>query len=405
MGTTKISSYLGKVMRTRPAGEKIPIIVRIRPDVPITYALEAGLTTRRAYRIIPAHATAGTSDDIQALAARPEVEHIWPDLLVHTMLDVSVPLIQTPLVWQAGCTGQGIKVGVVDTGADIQHPDLAGRILATADFSGEGFRDNNGHGTHVASIAAGSGQASGGRYKGVAPGALLLAAKVLRQDGSGMMSDVIAGLEWALEQGAQVINLSLGGPPIPGDGNDALSVACDAVVSKGTVVCVAAGNSGPAGSTVSSPGAARQVITIGASTKQDGVADFSSRGPTLDGRAKPDVCFPGVDIVAARAQGTSMGHVVDNFYTRASGTSMATPHATGTVALLLQARPDLTPAQVKSLLMQTAKNLNLAPNTQGAGRADAYAAYQNTPLPPLPPPELGCLPMLRRMLGIQPPPP
>jgi serine protease AprX len=201
-----------------------------------------------------------------------------------------------------------------------------------------------------------------------------------------MMSDVMAGIEWAVEQEVHVIGLSLGGPA-PCDGTDALSETCDAAVETGVVVCAAAGNQGPGAFTVGSPGCARQVITIGASTDNDTMANFSSRGPTSDNRVKPDIVFPGVGIISCRAKGTNMGNVIGDHYTEASGTSMATPHAVGTAALLLQAKPDLTPVQVKELVMTTALDLNLDPNTQGSGRADVYKAFvELAPEPPPPEP-------------------
>jgi serine protease AprX len=280
---------------------------------------------------------------------------------------------------------------VVDTGADVTHPDLAGRVTATRDFTGQGFSDGHGHGTHVCGIASGSGAASDGKYTGVAPDAFLMVAKVLKADGAGFTSDVMAGVEWAVSQRAQVINLSLGSSG-PSDGTDALSAACDAAWGRGVVVCVAAGNDGPASGAVGSPGSARKVITVGATDDVDAIAGFSSRGPTQDGRQKPDVCCPGVGIAAPRAAGTAMGSVVDDRYTRASGTSMATPHASGAAALILQANPAFTPDQVKGRLMETAKNLGLDGNTQGAGRASVSGALglDGNGAPPVPKP--GCAP-------------
>jgi serine protease AprX len=382
--------------------ETIPIIVRYSPVVSKDWAIQRDLEVRHTYQLIPAVATRVTQARLEELTDDPDVELIWPDLEVHTMLDRSVPIIRAPLVWDAGDTGQGVKVAVVDTGIDPEHADFAGRIVAVTDFTGEGTADNNGHGTHVAGIIAGSGAASDGQYRGVAPGASLMAAKVLKGDGTGLMSDVMAGIEWAVQQGAQVINLSLGGPPTPCDGSDALSATCDAAVQAGVVVCVAAGNSGPSARSVGSPGCARQVITVGAAvaspTDYDTIADFSSRGPTADGRVKPDVALPGVDIAAARARGTSMGRPINDFYTQASGTSMATPHASGVAALILQKEPGLTPAQVKERMTRAARDMGLDPNVQGRGRVDAYAAYlgeAGEPLPPPPPPPgSGCLPVL-----------
>ncbi|MBI1801151.1 MAG: S8 family serine peptidase, partial [Chloroflexi bacterium] len=339
--------------------------------------------------VVPAVAGRATRRQISALSDDPTVEMVWYDSPVHTLLDASVPLIGAPQLWPSGLTGKGIKICIVDTGIDLDHPDFAGRIAATRDFTGEGVKDGHGHGTHVASTAAGSGAASNGKYRGVAPDANLLIAKVMTANGAGSTSDVMAGVEWAVQQGAHVINLSLGSDGSC-DGSDALSQTCDAAVQRGHAVCIAAGNAGPNAATVGSPGCAHQAITIGATDDDDAIASFSSRGPTADGRVKPDVCFPGVRIVAARAKGTSMGRAVDDFYTSASGTSMATPHASGTCALLAQAHPSTTPAQVKDALMKTAKNLRLDGNVVGAGRAqvvDAVHLLGRVPAPqPVPPP-------------------
>ncbi|MFQ6015390.1 MAG: S8 family peptidase, partial [Anaerolineae bacterium] len=376
----KITQDLVQEMAARSVHEEIPIIVKYRKEVYTTRAFTPGVGAIRSYKLIPAVSARATAQTIETLSQDPAVERIWQDLPVYTCLADSVPLIGAPQVWEAGYTGKGVTLAVVDTGLDHDHPDFAGRIAETTDFTGEGPADNHGHGTHVASIAAGSGEASGGKYRGVAPEAAIYAAKVLRGDGSGMMSDVMAGVEWAVEKKVRVINLSLGGPAAC-DGRDALSETCDAAVKAGAVVCVAAGNAGPGRSTIGSPGCARLVITMGATDDEDNVADFSSRGPTSDGRVKPDIVFPGVGIIAGRARGTSMGTPLDQYYTQASGTSMATPHCSGAVALLLQANPDLTPAEVKDILMRTAKDLALDPNTQGTGRADVYKAYLEVGVP------------------------
>lgn len=394
-----------RAMLTTP--EPLRVIVQYRaPVVGIAEAIQGVIATTRTYRLIAASAHLALPDAINALTDRAEVTMIWYDEPVHTMLDASVPLIGAPQVWQNDVTGRGIKVAIVDTGIDPNHPDFAGRIVHIKDFTGEGDVDKNGHGTHVAGIVGASGAASQGKYRGVAPECSFYIAKVLRGNGSGTMSDVMSGVEWAVEQGAQVVNLSLGSDGAC-DGTDALSVLCDAAVARGVVLCVAAGNAGPGASTVGSPGCARTVITVGATTKSDQVASFSSRGPTSDGRIKPDVCFPGVNIVACRASGTAMGTPLDAYYTSASGTSMATPHATGACALLLQAKPGLSSQQIKETLMNTAKDLGLDANTQGKGRAQVFNAYQSAleqepqPQPPAPPPPppTGCLAVLRRWLG------
>ena len=387
MCAAKFSQALAQTMRASADDQEIRIIVKYRKDVAVAQRLIEGATLGYHYRIIPATAMKAKARDIQAFSEDPGVEKVWQDLPVHTCLDVSLPLIGVPHVWsEGGYRGQGIKIAIVDTGIDPDHPDFAGRIAAGKGFTGGSYVDDSGHGTHVAGIAAGSGSASGGRYMGIAPEASLYIAKVLLADGSGMMSDVMAGIEWAVNQEVHVIGLSLGGAETC-DGTDALSETCDAAVEAGVIVCAAAGNQGPGTLTVGSPGCARRVITVGASTDDDTVADFSSRGPTSDHRAKPDIVFPGVGIISCRAKGTSMANVIDDYYTEASGTSMATPHAVGTVALLLQAEPVLKPSQVKELLMATALNLNLDRNTQGAGRVAVYKAFAELTPTPEPPPE------------------
>ncbi|HHB89988.1 MAG TPA: hypothetical protein ENK60_01615 [Anaerolineae bacterium] len=411
--------------------QSIPIIVRYRPRAKqalATAAADAGIQPRHTIRLLPCIATEATPETIERLAENPAVERIWYDMPVHALLDVSVPHIRANKVWAAGNEGAGVRVAVLDTGCDMAHPDVKDRVRKSKDFSGKGSaQDGNGHGTHVASIIAGSGAASQGKYRGVAPQAELYIAKVLDDQGRGRMSDVMAGLDWAVEEGAQVVNLSLGSD-MNCDGTDALSEACDAAAGRGVVVVVAAGNSGPMPRTVGSPGCAREVITIGASTDDDKVASFSSRGPTSDGRVKPDVVLPGVNIIAARAKGTSLGSgQIDEFYTSLSGTSMATPHASGVVALLLAANPSLTPRQIKEVLKSTAVDLGENMNSQGAGRVDAFAAWEmaksgdvpepeppapppepppgppgppEPPLPPVPPPPDGCLGLIGRLLAM-----
>jgi serine protease AprX len=426
MNEAKLDADLLPRYQAMPASMPVGVIVKYKTTPgPTPVAASAvladtyGVAVDHHYSLIPAVAVRATKGQVGNLSDDPNVEKIWWDAPVHVWLDVSVPLIGAPRMWDAGFTGKAIRLCIVDTGIDPDHPDFTGRIADSHDFTNEGVRDGHGHGTHCASIAAGSGAASNGKYRGVAPEATILVAKVLGANGSGSTSDVMAGVEWAVQNNAQVISLSLGSDGAC-DGSDALSQTCDAAMQKGHVVCVAAGNAGPDPSTVGSPGCSHDAITVGAVDDNDQIASFSSRGPTSDGRVKPDVCFPGVRITAARAKGTSMGHVVDDFYTIASGTSMATPHASGACALLLQAHPSATPKQVKDALMQTAKNIGDDKNSVGAGRAQVFDAHQllagpaPTPQPPPPTPQpppapqpppqpvpggaKGCLPSAARVL-------
>ncbi len=386
MSFAKLDPNLQKQIRAAASPDEVSVIVRHKTGVLFGQAIGGAVHT---FKLLNASAMRLTAADIDVLSKLDDIEYIWADLPVHTCLDVSVPKLGVPTVWNQGRRGSGLKLGIVDTGIDPNHADFAGRIMARKNFAGGAEDDENGHGTHVAGIAAGNGATSNGRYVGVAPQAELHIAKVLDRYGNGLMSNVMAGIEWAIDQGVQVINLSLGGSGSC-DGTDALSTLCDAAVTQaGVVMCVAAGNDGPSASTVGSPGCARQVITIGATDDDDHVTNFSSRGPTADGRVKPDVCFPGEGIVSAQAAGTQLGPVVSPGYISLDGTSMATPHASGSACLLLQANPALTPAQVKSIFQDAAIDLFLPANTQGTGRVDVAQAVSlatGTPVPPTPPP-------------------
>ncbi len=377
-------AFYEKLSKMAETDTKLKAIIFVgNPKAYATEIKKQGIKVVFVHKLIKAVTIETTPKILLDLSDKDVVIKIWEDLKVQMFLSESVPIINAPQVWDKGAEGQGIVVAIVDTGVDGEHPDLEGKLKATADFTGEGYFDGNGHGTHVGGTVCGTGAASDGKYRGVAPKAELIAAKVLDSSGSGSFSGVIAGIEWATDQKPHVMNLSLGANVAGScDGTDPVCQAVDAAMDKGIVVCVAAGNAGPGSSTVGTPGCAKKVITVGASDKSDQIAWFSSRGPTKDGRVKPDILLPGHNIVAARAKNTSLGNPVNEFYTSASGTSMATPHCCGVAALLLSANATLTPDQVKQKMMSTAKDLKLDPNTQGSGRVDAYQALEGAPAPP-----------------------
>ncbi|MEV7084522.1 S8 family peptidase [Streptomyces sp. NPDC093085] len=307
------------------------------------------------------------------------VARVWLDGRRKASLDKSVPQIGAPSAWEAGYTGKGVKVAVLDTGVDQTHPDLKGVEVAQKDFSGSGNTvDHFGHGTHVASTVAGSGAKSGGKYKGVAPGAKILDGKVLDDAGFGDDSGIIAGMQWAADQGARIANLSLGG----GDTAeyDPLEQAVDKLsAEKNILFVIAAGNEGPDAGTIGSPGSAASALTVGAVDRKDQLADFSSVGPTADGSLKPDITAPGVDIVAAKAAQGVIGTPAADGYVSMSGTSMATPHVAGAAALLAQQHPDWSGQRIKQALTASAKpNTSLTPFQQGTGRADVAKAVKQT---------------------------
>ncbi|MDX3352368.1 S8 family serine peptidase [Streptomyces sp. ME01-24h] len=322
---------------------------------------------------------------------RGPVDKVWLNGVSRVSLADSTRIIGAPEVWDrvdsagAHITGKGVTVADLDTGYDPTHPDLVNTADADGirDFTGTGSAvDGNGHGTHTASTIAGTGAASGGTYKGVAPDAKLLIGKVCTDDGFCPDDAVISGMTWAAESGATAVNLSLGQAPYAQ--SDPLTEAVEALTAAhGTLFVIAAGNEGaPAadyfGGTVGSPGIADSALTVGSTTKQDVLSSFSSRGPRIgDFAVKPDIVAPGQDITAARAAGTTMGDPAGPSYVTASGTSMATPHVTGAVALLAQEHPGWKAADFKSALTSAAKGLpGLTAYDQGTGRLDVARAAE-----------------------------
>ncbi|MVO83470.1 S8 family serine peptidase [Streptomyces sp. p1417] len=308
------------------------------------------------------------------------ISRVWLDGVRSANLDKSVKQIGAPTAWDAGYDGKGVKIAVLDTGVDATHPDLKDQVVAAEDFTpSPDTKDRVGHGTHVASTAAGTG-AKNGAYKGVAPGAKILNGKVLGDTGSGDDSGIIAGIDWAAAQGADVVNLSLGGLDTPGV--DPLEAQIDKVsAEKGILFAVSAGNSGSPGS-VGSPGSADAALTVGAVDDADKLARFSSRGPRVgDGAIKPDVTAPGVDITAAAAPGSEIEKEVGQNpegYLTISGTSMAAPHVAGAAALLKQQHPDWKQPELKGALAASTKPGKYTAFQQGSGRVAVDRAIKQT---------------------------
>ncbi|HEY7595584.1 MAG TPA: S8 family peptidase [Actinophytocola sp.] len=350
---------------THTAGRAAPRLAHVTRDLPSIKGMAvAADKSGTAWHAL----TDGTA--VRTTAAG--VSRVWLDGKRQATLDHSVPQIGAPAAWDAGFTGEGVKVAVLDTGVDQTHPDLADREVAEQNFSDAPDNvDNFGHGTHVASIVAGTGAKSGGKFRGVAWGASILDGKVLDDFGSGAESGIIAGMQWAAEQGADIANLSLGGGDTPDV--DPLEEAVNTLSEQyGTLFVIAAGNSGPQEGTVGSPGSAEAALTVGAVDDDDNLADFSSVGPrTGDGGIKPDITAPGVDIVAAKAAHGQIGDPAEDGYVSLSGTSMATPHVAGAAALIAQQHPDWNGAQLKAALTGSAKpTAGLTAFQQGTGRVD-----------------------------------
>jgi hypothetical protein len=364
----------------------LPLILQHTKDATV----RMGGSLRRTRELSSIRATVVHQDRRRAfstgLGSLSGVTRVWLDGRVRaTALDPNLTQVGAPAAWAAGLDGQGVRVAVLDTGIDATHPDLTGsKVVAQANFSDSpNVTDHVGHGTHVAATIAGTGVASHGARRGVAFGASLLNGKVLDDDGFGTDDQVIAGMEWAAAHGAKVANMSLGSFDST-DGTDPVSQAVNQLTaSTGTLFVVSAGNAGPAAQSVSAPGAADAALTVGAVDVHDQLADFSSRGPRVgDFAMKPDIVAPGVDIIEARAAGTSLGEPVDQFYTKLSGTSMATPHVAGAAAILRQQHPAWSPAQVKAALEDTAAVLpEQSVYQQGGGRLDIAHAIVQQVLP------------------------
>ena len=317
---------------------------------------------------------------------------------------------------QLGLDGAGIGIAVIDSGIAPSHDDLTASGAGTAqrvdrfvDFTTgrQAAYDDYGHGTHVAGIIAGNGFDSGGARTGIAPAARLVVLKVLDRKGEGRISDVIAALDYTVTNRSalniRIVNLSVATGVYESYNSDPLTLAARQAVRAGIVVVAAAGNAGrgPNGSTryggVTAPGNAPWVLTVGASSHMgtfdradDTIAAFSSRGPgAVDYGAKPDLVAPGVGIESLTDPGSRLymthapyllnGTVPTSYlpYLSLSGTSMAAPVVTGTVALMLQANPSLTPNAVKAILQYTAQTYHGYDRlTQGAGFVNAKGAVE-----------------------------
>jgi serine protease AprX len=350
-------------------------------------------------------------ETLDTLAAMPGVRSVSLDRPIEGTLERTGATIGSGWVHEAlGVDGTGVGVAIVDSGVTAFHDDLgAGRVVRFADFVN--FQpqpyDDYGHGTHVAGIIAGSGYDSSGRRQGIAPGASLLVEKVLDATGEGFISNVIAAIDYAVANRdtfhIRVINLSVAAGVYESFNSDPLTLAAKRAVEAGIVVVSAAGNLGrkPTGGVqyggIGAPGNAPWVLTVGASShmgtadrRDDTVAAFSSRGPSaIDLSAKPDLVAPGVGIEsladadstlfvtkpAARLWGTVP--TATEPYLSLTGTSMASPVVSGTIALMLQANPTLTPNLVKAILQYTAESKRRYDSlTQGGGFLNARGAVE-----------------------------
>ncbi len=375
---THISASLENSLRVAGPRERVEVIVTWtgRSNVAAARAAAGPFQVIEEFTVIDGFLAAVTPGQARALARVPGVFRIDDNFTVEATNEQADRDYGTETARsEFGVDGSGIKVCVLDTGADPNHEQLDSRIAAFYDaINGQGSPyDDQGHGTHVAATIAGDGvgnSVNAIRYQGIAPGASLYIAKVLSSAGSGTTAQIIDGMQWCLAQNVDIISASLGSST-GSDGLDALSQAVNnAVNDHGVVATIAAGNAGDGPESVGSPGAAQAAITVGASSKFGPglhLAPFSSRGPNLAGVLKPDVVSPGVAVTSADA-GTTAGYVAY------SGTSMATPFTAGTVALAMEANPSLSASDVKNLVTSTARDAGISgpDNNWGHGLIDGY---------------------------------
>ncbi|MCS6955805.1 MAG: S8 family peptidase [Candidatus Calescibacterium sp.] len=312
-------------------------------------------------------------------------------------IDVVKDVLKTDEVWKMGITGKDITVAVIDTGI-YPHPDVKNRLIEFIDFVNnkngvENAYDDNGHGTHCAGLVGGDGTKANGNYKGPAYEANLIGIKVLDKMGSGSLSNIVKSIYWCIENkdkyNIKVLSMSLGADSVIKEKDDILAKAVEDATKAGLIVVIAAGNSGPLSETVGTPGISQYAITVGAyddkntiSTDDDTPAFFTSKGPTpVDKAKKPDISSPGVEVVSLRSPNSTIDkspviHYGD-YYTLLSGTSMATPIVAGVVALILQANPNLSPQQVKQIIMETATPVKGASHhSVGAGLINPVEAVK-----------------------------
>src|ERR1700681_601785 len=380
--------------------QQVNLIVQFNPPSLLQTVLSLGGllpgVTKLLYTLIPAVSQLVPVSSILDLVSNPTVRYVSLDRPVGGTLahatDYSHVAVGANIAAGYGLTGAGVAVAILDSGIS-NHPDLASRVVYRQSFISSKNLDDYGHGTHVAGIVAGNGAKSNSGVTGIAPGVKLVDLRVL--DANGMSSDsvIIAAIDRAIQLSSQynirVINLSVGRPIYESYTNDPLVQAVQAAWKKGIVVVVAAGNFGRNGyATILSPGNSPSAITVGAmktldtqSTADDQIASYSSKGPTWgDLVVKPDVVAPGNLIMSLRTPGSTLDReypasVVDNYYARFSGTSMATPVVSAAVALMLQRNPGLSPDTVKARLMKTAsKSFPIASVTVDPATGAVYPA-------------------------------
>lgn len=376
--------------------KKIQVIVNCEKSEKYREELERIGTLRYALPMINSYVLEIYEDEISQLAGVKGVVKIEQDTHLTAQMDIARQTVNATWQEDASAQGENITVAVLDTGL-FPHNDLvqkSNRIVAFKDFINhvEQPYDDNGHGTHVAGIIAGDGYESNGRYMGIAPKCNVIGIKVLNKDGSGNISDVLAGIQWVLDHqekyGIRVMNLSVGMEDFEGE-DCALVKGVDVAWDNNILVVCAAGNNGPGRGSITTPGISRKVITVGSSDDSDSVkiledliSNYSSRGPTKNCIKKPDVVAPGSNIISCGCDPTYMpgkyGNLMDRSgYIKKSGTSMATPVITGALVRVLSDFPKISNKDLKLNLKYSTVDLGFSQEQQGWGLLDVKKLYKN----------------------------
>lgn len=346
---------------------------------------EMGVKVSAEIPLIQGYVVEFPYSQLNKLAGQRQVKYIAADLDIKAQMRIAAQVVRVDALHKDGITGRDVGIAVLDTGI-YPHPDFTvprSRIAAFLDIVNGRTSpyDDNGHGTFVSGVAAGSGYASNGMYKGIAPESHIVSVKVMDEQGSGKSSDVLSALQWVADNHSRynikVVSLSLG--TLAGDfrRDDAMVKGAETLWRRGITVVVAAGNEGPGPATITVPGTSPVLLTVGSvddkrtvDTKDDTIPDFSSRGPVLS-RVKPDVVAPGVNIVSANTDkeylpGRKMSKL-PNYYTVMSGTSVSTPLVAGVAALMYQRHPEWSPDMIKSQIMKFASHVTGQLNLEGRG--------------------------------------